>query len=48
MTIICGVDVCQGMARCLIERAGHRRFANAPEGIAALAAFCRDHVPSWL
>jgi transposase len=43
MTIICGVDVCQAWLDAWIERAGHRRFANAPEGVAELVAFCRDH-----
>lgn len=43
MTIICGVDVCQAWLDAWIEPAGHRRFANAPKGVAELAAFCRDH-----
>jgi transposase len=43
MQTICGVDVSKAWLDVWIEPAGHRRFANAPEGVAGLAAFCRDH-----
>ena len=43
MTTICGVDVCQAWLDAWIEPAGHRRFANTPDGVAELGAFCRDH-----
>lgn len=42
----CGVDVSKDWLDAFIAADGHghhRRFANAPEGIAALAAFCREH-----
>lgn len=42
MTIICGVDVSKAWLDAWIEPAGHRRFANTPEGVGDLAAFCRD------
>lgn len=42
---ICGVDVCAAWldARVRGIKDGYRRFENAPAGIAALAAFCREH-----
>lgn len=43
MTIICGVDVCKAWLDAWIAPAGHQRFANTAEGVAALGAFCRDH-----
>ena len=44
MTIICGVDVSATALDARIGRAGAAaRFALTPEGIAALAAFCRAH-----
>lgn len=41
----CGVDVSKDWLDAFVAADGHgrhRRFANNPEGIAALAAFCRD------
>lgn len=44
MTIICGVDVSSETLDARIGRDGQTgRFANTPEGIAALAAFCKAH-----
>jgi transposase len=44
MTIICGVDVSSTRLDARIGRAGAaERFARTPDGIAALAAFCRAH-----
>lgn len=39
MQTICGVDVSKAWLDAWIEAAGHRRFANDPEGIAALASW---------
>lgn len=39
MQTICGVDVCKAWLDGWIEPVGHRRFANDPEGIAALAGW---------
>jgi transposase len=39
MQTICGVDVSKGWLDGWIEAAGHRRFANDPEGVALLAAW---------
>ena len=42
--IICGVDICSASLQARIGRNGAAgSFANNPEGIAALAAFCRTH-----
>lgn len=43
MQTICGVDVSKAWLDAWIEAAGHRRFANDPEGIAALAAWGGEH-----
>lgn len=44
MTIICGVDVASAHLDARIGRDGPAaRFANTPDGIAALAAFCTAH-----
>ncbi len=44
MTIICGVDVSATMLDARIGPAGAvARFARNPQGIAALAEFCRSH-----
>lgn len=43
MQIICGVDVSKRWLDAWIERAGHRRFGNTAEGVAALGAWCREH-----
>lgn len=43
MQTICGVDVSKAWLDVWIEAAGHRRFANDPEGIAALAAWGGEH-----
>jgi transposase len=43
-TIICGVDVSSEMLDARIGAEGAKgRFANTPEGIEALAAFCAEH-----
>jgi transposase len=43
-TIICGVDVASETLDARLGRDGPaRRFANTPEGIDALSAFCRDN-----
>jgi transposase len=41
--IFCGVDVCKAWLDAWILNGGHRRFANTPEGIETLAAWCREH-----
>ncbi len=42
--MLCGVDVCSTSLDASIGRSGTpRRFANTPEGIADLAAFCHAH-----
>jgi transposase len=42
--IICGVDICSASLQARIGRNGAAgSFANNPEGIAALAAFCQTH-----
>ena len=42
--IICGVDISSGTLDARIGRDGaEERFARTPDGIAALAAFCRAH-----
>lgn len=42
--LICGVDVCAAALDATIGRSGAMaRFANTAEGIAELAAFCREH-----
>jgi len=43
MQTICGVDVSQAWLDGWIEGAGHRRFANGDEGVAALAAWAVEH-----
>ena len=43
MRIICGVDASKAWLDAGIAPDRHQRFANTPEGIAALADFCRDH-----
>lgn len=43
MQSICGVDVSKAWLDAWIEAAGHRRFANDPEGAAALAAWGGGH-----
>ena len=42
--IICGVDVSKAWLDALVRPAGvYERFGNDADGIAMLAAFCRDH-----
>jgi transposase len=42
--IICGVDVAsKSLEACIGEQCAIGSFANNPEGLAALAAFCRGH-----
>jgi transposase len=42
--IICGVDISSSSLAARIGRSGAQNsFANTPEGIASLAAFCRHH-----
>ena len=43
MQTICGVDVSQAWLDAWMELAGHRRFANSPEGVGELAAWAREH-----
>jgi transposase len=43
MQTICGVDVSKGWLDAWMEAAGHWRFANAPEGATALAAWAGEH-----
>lgn len=43
MRIICGVDASKAWLDAGIAPDRYQRFANAPEGIAALADFCRAH-----
>lgn len=43
MRIICGVDVAKAWLDAWIEPAGHRRFGNDADGVAALARWCREH-----
>jgi transposase len=43
MQTFCGVDVSSGWLDGWIEPAGHRRFANDPDGVAALAAWVLEH-----
>ena len=42
MKTICGVDASQAWLDGWIEPAGHRRFANSPEGVVALAAWALE------
>lgn len=42
MQIICGVDVAKAWLDAWIEPAGHRRFGNDVDGVAALAEWCRE------
>lgn len=41
--IICGVDVAKAWLDAWISGVGHKQFANTPEGVEALAAWCREH-----
>lgn len=41
--IICGVDLSKKWLDAWIEPVGHRRLANTPEGVAALAAWAQAH-----
>jgi len=43
MQKICGVDVSKKWLDGWIGSVGHQRFANTPEGVAALAAWARAH-----
>jgi transposase len=43
MQIICGVDVSKMWLDAWVEAAGHRRFANTAEGVAALGGWSRAH-----
>lgn len=43
MRIICGVDVSQAWLDAWVTPAAYRRFANSPDGVEALAGFCREH-----
>jgi transposase len=43
MQIICGVDVAKAWLDAWIAPEHARRFANTPEGVKALHAFCRRH-----
>lgn len=43
MQKICGVDVCKKWLDGWIASVGHQRFANTPEGVAALAGWAREH-----
>lgn len=40
--IFCGVDVAKAWLDAWAPNGGHRRFANTPEGVEALAAWCRE------
>lgn len=42
MQIICGVDVAKAWLDAWTEPAGHRRFGNDADGVAALADWCRE------
>jgi transposase len=42
MQTICGVDVSKAWLDAWIEAAGHRRFANDPEGVASLALWAGE------
>ena len=43
MKIFCGVDVSKKWLDGWIRTAGHKRFANTPEGLEVLAAWCCEH-----
>jgi transposase len=43
MRIICGVDVARDWLDAWVEPGHVERFANTPEGVAGLGAFCRAH-----
>ncbi len=43
MRTICGVDVSKAWLDAFIRRVGYQRFANTPEGVAALAKWAREH-----
>jgi transposase len=43
MQTICGVDVSKAWLDAWLDAAGHKRFANTAEGVAALGAFCGAH-----
>jgi transposase len=43
MQNICGVDVSKGSLDSWIAPAGYRRFANTPEGVEQLLAWCHEH-----
>jgi transposase len=43
MQIICGVDVSRAWLDAWVAPDVYQRFANSPDGVEALAAFCREH-----
>lgn len=43
MRIICGVDIARDWLDAWIAPDHYERFANTPDGAAALAGFCREH-----
>jgi transposase len=43
MQNICGVDISRSWLDAWVAPDHHQRFANTPEGVEALAAFCREH-----
>lgn len=43
MQIICGVDVSRAWLDAFVAPDQYQRFANSPDGVTALAGFCREH-----
>lgn len=43
MQIICGVDVSRAWLDAWVAPEAYQRFANSPDGVEALAGFCREH-----
>jgi transposase len=43
MRIICGVDVSRAWLDAWVTPKAYQRFANTPDGVEALAGFCRKH-----
>lgn len=48
MRIICGVDVSKAWLDAWVAPDQYQRFANTPDGVTALAGFCRDHAVELL
>jgi transposase len=48
MQTICGVDVSKAWLDAWVEAAGHRRFANDPDGVALLAAWSGEQGASLI